>query len=64
MPTCKACDKPIEVKWVMPHGATNARMEELCYNCLVWADIARQKGNVQPPNARRKPRSVKDEEDG
>lgn len=61
MPTCRACDSPIEVRWVVPIGSDNKELESLCGLCLFWTDVARQKGNVLPPNARRKPTRPKDE---
>ncbi len=54
MPTCRACNNNVEVKWIAPIGATILYLEDLCQECLVWVEVAKSKRSLIPPNARRK----------
>ncbi len=54
MSRCRGCDREIEVKWIQPAGCEAPILECLCSECLLWADVAMGKGNVQPPDGRRK----------
>lgn len=56
MSRCRGCNKEIEVRYVQPEGCSKPLLECLCHVCLWWAEIAKGKERLQPPNARRKPR--------
>jgi hypothetical protein len=56
MPTCRGCDRDIEVKFVAPQGAQSPILENLCPVCLSWVDVAKGDEYLLPPTARRKPR--------
>lgn len=55
MSRCKACNKEIDVKFILPDGAGSPLLESLCYECLLWADVAKQQATLNPPTGRRKP---------
>lgn len=52
---CRACDKEIEVKWWVPVGTKTPILENLCHECLAWAEIAKSPGPLLPPGGKRKP---------